>query len=51
MKTLITTLLAVILLSSITFAQWVQTSGPAGGFVSQLVTNPTNGDVYALANN
>ena len=50
MKTIVIALLAVILLSSITFAQWIQTSGPSGGLVSQLVTNPTNAYVFANVN-
>ncbi len=40
-----------LLLSSVGVqAQWVQTSGPSGGSVSQFAVNATNGDVYALAN-
>jgi photosystem II stability/assembly factor-like uncharacterized protein len=49
MKTFVTVLLAMILLSVIASAQWVETSGPSGGFVSKFVTNPTNGYVFALA--
>ncbi len=41
----------VLLLSALSVhAQWVQTSGPSGGFVTKLVVNPTNGYIFALAN-
>ena len=49
MKTFVTILLAMTLLGVVASAQWVQTSGPSGGYVSQLVTNPINGYVFALA--
>src|SRR5437867_1527067 len=31
-------------------AQWTQTSGPSGGYVTQFAVNSSNGDVYAIAN-
>ena len=32
-------------------AQWVQTDGPEAGPISQFCVNPTNGHVFAIANN
>jgi len=51
MKYLITILILLLLGGIPAMGQWVQTSGPSGGFVSQLVVNAANGYVYALANN
>ena len=45
-------LIVIALLAHVSLkAQWVQTSGPSGGAVSQFALNATNGHVYALSNN
>ncbi len=41
--------LATIVLCNIAAAQWIQTNGPSGGTVTRLVTNETNGYLFALA--
>lgn len=49
MKYLLTLFFALFAVVIAGRAQWVQTAGPSGGAVVQLVTNPSNGYVFAIA--
>src|ERR1041385_151570 len=51
MKHFVTILIAILFVFTTmpAVAQWVQTSGPSGGAVAQLVTNPANGYIFAVA--
>ncbi|MBI3195083.1 MAG: exo-alpha-sialidase, partial [Ignavibacteriae bacterium] len=49
MSKIATSFFIVLILYNLSFAQWIQTSGPSGGTVTQFAVNQSNGYVFALA--